>query len=148
MTPYRQQQPFYLSRFADPELTGIFAVARLWFESAPALSISLGGCLSDELSRRVWNVSASDQSPREPELLDLHFSQWSDRDVSDAVRLLTVVSYILTAAKIGELIDHLMATLAEIAGERLAASSDPRNAVHYCERLQAEEGQRHDPSTN
>lgn len=145
---YEPGQPFYLSRLTDPELTAMFMVTRQWFDACPALSVSLGGNLNDELSRRVRNVSFPAKAPSGPEPLDLHFDQWSDRDVSDAVRLLTVASYILTDAKVGELIDHLVASMAEVAGERLAASGDPRNAVHFCERLQVEEGNRHDPETN
>lgn len=145
---YTPSQPFYLSRLSDPELTGVFAVGKLWFDAAPALSVSLAGNLSDELSRRVRNVSAGDHPPHGPKPLDLHFGQWSDRDVSDALRLVTVFSYVATDAKVGELIDHLVATIAEVAGQRLAASGDPRNAVHFIERLQAEETKRNDPETN
>lgn len=144
---YPGTQPFYFSQFSDAELTAIFQSGKSWLTAAPALSTEIGAAVHDETERRFWLVTNPD-TPKEPAPLSLHFDRWSDRDVGDALRLVTVLSYVVSHAQFGEMIDYVAAVLAEIAGERLAASSDDRNAVHFVERLQVEEGKCHDPEAN
>lgn len=144
---YPGTKPFYFDTFSDAELTAIYQSGKAWLTAAPALSTEIGAAVHDETERRFWNVTDPD-SPKEPAPLSLHFDRWSDRDVGDALRLVTVMSYVVSSVSFGELIDYVAAVLAEIAGERLGASGDARNAVHFVERLQAEEGKCHDPETN
>ena len=144
---YPGTTPFHFGQFSDAELTAIYQSGKAWLDAAPALSTEIGAAVHDEIERRFWNVT-DPASPKEPAPLALHFDRWSDRDVGDGLRLVTVLSYVASHAQFGELVDYLAAQLAEIAGERLAASSDDRNAVHFVERLQVEEGKCHDPEAN
>ena len=145
---YPGTQPFYFDKFSDAELTAIYQSGKSWLDAAPALSVELGSAIHDEIERRFWNVT-DPASPKEPAPLSLHFERWSDRDVGDALRLTTVLSYVASHAQFGEMIDYLAAVLAEIAGERLRASGDERNAVHFLERnLSQQEDGHANPETN
>ncbi len=146
---YPATKPFYFSQFSDAELTAIYQSGKSWMNAAPALSTEIGAAVHDETERRFWLVTNPD-TPKEPEPLAPHFDCWSDRDVGDALRLVTVMSYAVSSVSFGEMIDYLAAVLAEIAGERLGASGDDRNAVHFLERNlpDSQEGKRHDPETN
>ena len=146
---YPGSQPFHFSQFSDAELTAIYQSGKAWLDAAPALSTEIGSAIHDEIERRFWNVT-DPASPKEPEPLSLHFDRWSDRDVGDALRLVTVMSYVISSVSFGELIDYLATILAELAGERLRASGDARNAVHFLERNlpDSKEDKCHDPEAN
>ena len=130
---YPGTQPFYFDQFSDSDLTAIYQSGKAWLDAAPALSTEIGSAVHDEIERRFWLVTNPD-TPKEPAPLALHFDRWSDRDVGDALRLVTVMSYVVSSVSFGELVDYLAAVLAEIAGQRLGASGDDRNAVHFLER--------------
>ncbi len=130
---YPGTQPFYFDKFSDAELTAIYQSGKSWMNAAPGLSTEIGSAIHNETERRFWGVT-DPATPKEPEPLALHFDRWSDRDVGDALRLVTVMSYVVSSVSFGELVDYLAAVLAEIAGERLVASGDDRNAVHFLER--------------
>lgn len=146
---YPGSEPFFFDKFSDAELTAIYQSGKAWLDAAPALSTEIGSAIHNEIERRFWNVT-DPASPKEPAPLALHFDRWSDRDVGDALRLVTVLSYVASHAQFGEMVDYLATVLAEIAGERLRASGDARNAVHFVERNLPDsmEGNRHDPETN
>lgn len=145
---YPGTTPFFFDKFSDAELTAIYQSGKSWLDAAPALSTEIGSAIHNEIERRFWNVT-DPASPKEPAPLSLHFDRWSDRDVGDALRLTTVMSYVVSSVSFGEMIDYLATILAEIAGERLRASSDARNAVHFCERnLPRQEDGHANPETN
>lgn len=137
-----------MSMFSDQELAGLFAATTLWHaHGIEGLSILVACMARSEAERRHWNRQHPHEPPKEAGYGDIRLSDWSDKDVADA--LVFCWGFADTNnIKLGELVDALGETFVTIAGERLRASHDPRNATGFEERCREREGNRNDPEAN
>lgn len=132
------EMPF--SALPDERLAGLFAATRLWYPNAEALATCVGCGVIAEARRREHNRSVSvydDAIP--PDLLQVNFARWSDRDVGEALALLSVFSRRAESADFGELSDSLLDMMAQEAARRMVNSGDYRNGSTFGQRLKGED---------
>jgi len=131
----------YLTRFDIPTLEQLRLETLRMFAISPALAHDLNHAILTECQRRFWNENNPTEPPIEPAPVPLDFSAWSDRDVGDALQVLTAATYQCSDPMVGEFIDAVGKLVVRVAAGRLAASHDPRNSVHFVERMPPQERQ-------
>ncbi len=131
------EMPF--SALPDDRLAGLFAATRVWYPNAEALATCVGCGVVAEARRREHNRSfAAGDDAIPADLMQVNFARWSDRDVGEALALLSVFSRRAESADFGELSDALLDLLAMESARRLVNSGDYRNASTFGDRLKRE----------
>lgn len=141
MTETRFEIDFPPSMMTDNTLVTSFTFICQHQDHAPMLCVAAAHILAAEGNRRDFNRS----NPSErlgPGRFVVDFADWSDRDVGEALKVLSVWTSRSENPEFGEYADAFADVVTLAAAERLTNSADPRNKIPFDQRNQ------HDPETN
>ena len=136
MTSLTAHVSFPLSMLTDDQIAGFFSVATIaWTQFAEALAYCSATILRVEVMRRQDNrdVGRNDVEPADGFVVD--FGLWSDKDLADALAVVTETSYGIQHAQFGEFVDEWTKAITLAVAYRLRNSADARNSVPFLNRI-------------
>jgi hypothetical protein len=114
----------YLPELADDDLSEAVRWVRHCYDSGLRFSAWLIDALLDEQTRRI---QSHDGVPRETAVLLLSTTEWTGRDLKQALTVLTALSYCVGSEAVGRMVDKLVWLFTAVIGARLTALEN-RNA--------------------